>query len=139
MNQINPKNLVIVTGVGIKPVNYIFKDITTGQSVHTPVIVGDTEYKANIGAAAAHELCKAGFSVCMIARTEDNLKIVKKWIERSIPSASIEYKLLDMKDRSGVDIFVSELPKDKDVHWVQCVGLGGGTVKVKDDNPYLTI
>jgi short-subunit dehydrogenase len=131
--------LVVVTGVGIKPVDHIFKDINTGEPSHTPIHVDSEIYKANIGAAVSFELCKAGASVLMIARTEEKLKTVKTWIKDSIPQASIEYIPVDLADESAVKTLVSKLPKDKEVYWVQCVGLGGGTVKVKDDNPYLTI
>lgn len=130
---------VLVTGVGIKPVGYIFKDIKTDLPSHTSIIHKSSEYKANIGAATAFELCSGGDSVIMIARTEEKLKIVKSWILSKIPNASINYKCLDLSISEDVEKFVSELPKDKEIAWVQCVGLGGGTVQIKDDNPYLNI
>lgn len=136
----DPMNkLVILTGVGLKPVNYIFRDITTGEPSHTEIFVDGIKYKANIGAATAHELCRAGFSVHMASRTEHNLEIVSRWIKSEIPGAQIFYSPVDLKDEKQVNDFISSLPKDKIIYWVQSVGLGGGTVKVKDDNPYLSI
>lgn len=135
----NNDKLVILTGVGLKPINYIFHDITTGRASHTEVSVDGIKYKANIGAATAYELCKAGFAVHMIARTAKNLEIVSMWIKNDIPEAQIFYSPLDIKDEKQVSDFISVLPKNKTIYWVQSVGLGGGTVKVKDDNPYLNI
>lgn len=133
------KKIVLVTGVGVKPVNHIFKDIRTGEPSHTGIRHGGTEYKANIGAATAFELCKEGNSVIMLARSEDKLKIVKGWIKSNLPESSIEYACVDLSDKKSVRNFISALPCNKDIAWVQCVGLGGGTVQVKDDNPYLSI
>lgn len=135
----NNDKLVILTGVGLKPINYVFYDITTGRASHTEVSVDGIKYKANIGAATAYELCKAGFAVHMIARTAKNLEIVSMWIKNDIPEAQIFYSPLDIKDEKQVSDFISVLPKNKTIYWVQSVGLGGGTVKVKDDNPYLNI
>jgi NAD(P)-dependent dehydrogenase (short-subunit alcohol dehydrogenase family) len=131
--------LVILTGVGLKPVNHIFRDITTGEPSHTLVSVEGADYKANIGAAIAFELCKLGAAVHMLARTENNLRIVQKWVNNNFPEADIAYTPTDIKDTGQVDAFISSLPTDKIIYWVQSVGLGGGTVSVKDDNPYLPI
>ena len=131
--------LVILTGVGLKPVNHVFRDITTDAPSHTLVSVDGNEYKANIGAATAYELCKAGAAVHMLARTEKNLEIVLKWIKNDLPNSKIFYSPLDLKDETQVNNFINALPKDRTIYWVQCVGLGGGTVTVKDDNPYLAI
>lgn len=131
--------LVVLTGVGLKPVNFIFHDITTGKPSHTEVSVDGEKYKANIGAATAYELCKAGFSVHMLARTEKNLETVSVWIKNDLPEAQIFYSPVDLKDEKQVTDFISSLPKDKTIYWVQSVGLGGGTVKIKNDNPYLNI
>ncbi len=101
--------------------------------------VDGEEYKANIGAATAYELCKAGAAVHMLARTEKNLQIIQKWIKNDFPNAEIFYSPVDIKNEKQVIDFVASLPSDKTIEWVQCVGLGGGTVTVKDDNPYITI
>ncbi len=133
------KPLVLLTGVGIKPIEHIFKDITTGQPTHTEVTVDGKKYKANIGAATAFELCKKGLDVHMIARTEDKLKIVQQWVRENVPDARIDYSAISISDREAVDQLIQRIPEEKDVFWVQSVGLGGGTVNVKDDNPYLAI
>jgi len=130
---------VLVTGVGIKPVKHIFMDITTGLPSHTPVIIGKEEYKANIGAAVAYECVKAGAVVHLVARTEDNLQKVKQWIANEIPGAKVEYSAVDLNDLPALAAMIASLPADLPLYWVQSVGLGGGTVKVKDDNPYLLI
>lgn len=133
------KKIVLVTGVGVKPVRHIFKDIKTGKPTHTSILHDDTEYKANIGAATAFELCREQNQVVIIGRTEDKLKIVKDWIKLSLPESSIEYICLDLSNKDSVRNFIATLPHNKEIAWVQCVGLGGGTVQVKDDNPYLSI
>lgn len=133
------KRIVLVTGVGIKPVRHVFKDIRTGEPSHTSILHDDIEYKANIGAATAFELCREQNQVIIIGRTEEKLKIVKDWIKSHLPESSIEYACVDLSDKKSVRKFISTLPSNKDIAWVQCVGLGGGTVQVKDDNPYLSI
>lgn len=130
---------ILITGVGIKPVGFIFKDITTGQPSHTPVLVDDKEYKANLGAAVAFECAKAGAVVHMVARTEANLRVVKKWIEQNISDAKVEYSPTDLNDITSLQKLVESIPEDLPLYWVQSVGLGAGTVKLKDDNPYLLI
>ncbi|MCI0565776.1 SDR family oxidoreductase [bacterium] len=130
---------ILITGVGIKPVGHVFKDITTGESSHTPVFDGTTEYKANIGAATALECAKAGAVVHLVSRTADKLQIVKNWIEKEIPEARVEFSAVDLSDTKQLKKLAEDLPDDLPLYWVQSVGLGAGTVKVKDDNPYLLI
>lgn len=133
------KKIILVTGVGIKPIKHIFKDITTGEPSHTSILHAGTEYKANIGAATAFELCREQNQVIIIGRTEEKLKIVKNWIRSNLPQSSIEYACVDLSNKISVRNFIATLPHNKEVSWVQCVGLGGGTVQIKDDNPYLSI
>lgn len=130
---------VLITGVGIKPVDFVFKDITTGKSSHTAVAVDGKEYKANIGAATAFECAQAGAIVHLVARTESKLQIVKKWIEANVPGAIVEYSSVDLGDINSLQKFVNTIPDDLPLYWVQSVGLGAGTVQLKDDNPYLLI
>ena len=131
--------LILITGAGIKPVGYLFKDITTGQNSHTPVIIDGVEYKANIGTATALACAEAGATVHLIARTEANLKIIKQWIENKVSGAQVEYTALDLNDKVALQKLADSLPTDLPLHWVQSAGLGGGTIKIKDDNPYLPI
>ena len=77
--------------------------------------------------------------VHLVARTEENLRIVKDWIESEIPGAQVEYSATDLNDRASLDRLVTSLPTDMPLYWVQSVGLGAGTVRIKDNNPYLRI
>lgn len=131
--------LVLITGVGIKPVNHIFTDITTGEPSHTPVFDGKTEYKANIGAACALKCAKTGASVHMVSRTSDKLEIVKQWIEKVVGNTDVSYTALDINNKEEFEEMIKKLPDDKELYWVQSVGLGAGSVKIKDNNPYLLI
>ncbi|OHA00064.1 MAG: hypothetical protein A3C07_05275 [Candidatus Sungbacteria bacterium RIFCSPHIGHO2_02_FULL_47_11] len=139
MNSELKNKRVLITGVGIKPVEFVFKDITTGQPSHTSVLVDGNEYKANIGAATAFECAKAGAVVHIVARTESKLQIVKKWIEENIPGAQVEYSAVDLGDLVALQKLVASISDDLPLYWVQSVGLGAGTVQVKNDNPYLLI
>ena len=130
---------ILITGVGIKPVDFVFKDITTSKSSHTPVVVDDKEYKANLGAAVAFECAKAGAIVHLVARTESKLQIVKKWIEQNISGAKVEYSSVDLNNVPALQKLVNSISDDLPLYWVQSVGLGAGTVQLKDDNPYLLI
>ena len=130
---------ILITGAGIKPVGFLFKDITTDQNSHTSVTVDGFEYKANIGTATALACAEAGAIVHLVARTEANLQIIKQWIESKIPETKVEYTALDLNDKVALRKLVDSLPTDLPLYWVQSAGLGGGTVKIKDDNPYLRI
>lgn len=130
---------VLITGVGIKPVQSIFLDITTQAPSHTPVVADAVEYKANIGTATALECAKAGATVLLVSRSEAKLKQVKEWIEREVPKAVIEYAAVDLNDTAALKTLVDSISTDLPLYWVQSVGLGGGTVQLKDDNPYLRI
>lgn len=101
MGELSGKR-ILITGVGLKPVEFVFKDITTGRPSHTPILVDKKEYKANIGAATAYECAKAGAIVCLIARTEAKLQIIKKWIEKEIPDAKVEYFAVDLNNKNGL-------------------------------------
>lgn len=138
MNYLKNKR-VLVTGVGIKPVRRIFHDITNGQSSHTPVCDGGTEYKANIGTAIALECAKAGAVVHMVSRSKEKLQIVQRWIRREIPGSRIEYSIADLGDQASLEHLAKDIPNDLPLFWVQSLGLGAGTVKIKDDNPYIPI
>ncbi|NTW14661.1 MAG: SDR family oxidoreductase [Candidatus Moranbacteria bacterium] len=138
MNDLKNKR-VLVIGVGIKPVQHVFRDIRTGKPTHSPIFDGDTEYKANIGAAIALECAKAGAVVHMVSHSEDKLQIVQRWIRRGIPGSVIEYSVVDLGGQSDLEHLAKELPNDLPLYWVQSLGLGAGTVEIKDDNPYIPI
>jgi short-subunit dehydrogenase len=130
---------VLITGVGLKPVGHVFKDITTGEPSHTLVAINGQEYKANIGAATALECAQAGAIVHLVSRTEHNLQLIKEWIEQEVPDAKVEYTPTDLNNRHAIQQLVDAIPYDLPLYWVQSVGLGAGTVELKDDNPYLLI
>lgn len=130
---------VIVTGIGIKPVGFVFNDFTTNEPTHTPVIVDKKEYKANLGTATALECARAGAIVHLVCHTEAKAKIVKQWLEEMVPNAVIEYSVVDLNDVEHLKKFVESLPTDLPLAWVQSLGLGAGTVVIEDDNPYLPV
>lgn len=130
---------VLVTGVGIKPVKHVFTDLITGSPSHTPVVVDSIEHKANIGAATALECARAGAAVLMVSRNGKNLAGVADWIRQKIPSAQVEYTPTDLSDPQSIKRLATSIPSDLPLYWVQSAGLGAGSVKIPDDNPYLPI
>ena len=129
---------VAITGVGIKPAVEIFPDIVTGLPSHTPVFdAKGNEYKANIGAATAYQCAMEGATVHMVARTDENLSIVKDWILRDIPDAKIEYTPVDLSKDKDIGLWAHDLPKDKLLYLVQSVGISSGHVKIQQ--PYTFI
>jgi len=131
---------VLITGVGFKPVRYVFRDIESGRPSHTAIVVDGVEYKANIGAAAAMECAKAGAQVCISARSGENMMAVKKWIEESVVNSEVDFCTADLTNHADVQR-LAHYREDcgRDLYWVQSVGLGAGTVCVKNDNPYVPI
>ena len=129
---------IAITGVGLKPVGHIFRDIVTGEPCHTAVFDKcGKEYKANIGTATAYECAKEGATVHLISRTDGNLQIVKDWILKDIPNANIECTALDLNETQYVAKWANKLPNDKRLYWVQSVGISSGGVNV--DQPYTKI
>lgn len=130
---------ILITGTGLKKVGHVFRDITSGKPSHTPILIDGQEYKANIGAATALACAQAGASVYMVARTEEKLIQLKQWIEREVPGSAVDFAAVDLKDHDALKRLVTNIPNDLPLYWVQSVGLGAGSVKLKDDNPYLPI
>lgn len=130
---------VLVTGVGIKPVNHVFSDLITGHTTHTPVVIEGVDHKANIGAACALECARAGAVVHMVARNEQNLAHVADWIHEELPDAQVEYSAVDLSSADEIKKLAKLLPFDLPLYWVQSLGLGAGTVKVPNDNPYVPV
>jgi short-subunit dehydrogenase len=148
MSQELAGKLVLITGVGIKPVQHIFEDITTGETTHTPVTVDGQEYKANIGAATAMECAKAGADLIMVSRNSRALKDIASWIHEQIQhnSSSIRPVGYDLNPECFNPPYFRNLiswnrstPAQQTLYWVNSIGVGGGTVKLKNDNPYLTL
>lgn len=130
---------ILITGVGIKELQHTFLDITTGLPSHSPILEGGIEYKMNIGAATALECARAGARVHLMARSENKLTIIKRHIEREVPGSNVCSTMIDLNNLASVRRIIDIIPDDKPLAWVQSVGLGAGTVKLKDDNPYLLI
>lgn len=139
MNPDLKDKYVLITGVGIKPAQHVFRDITTNKPSHTPIKINGKEFKANIGAATALECAKAGATVHLVSRTEENLKIIARWIMKQLPKAKVSYSPIDLGNEQQLKKLVVGIPANAPLYWVQSVGLGAGTVKIKDDNPYLAI
>ena len=130
---------IIVTGCGYKPLSHTFHDVTDGKPCHNSFLIDNQEMKLNIGSAIAAILAKNGAIVHMVSRSEEKLKILKNELSKFVDSDLIEYSALDLLDEKSVENFVENLSKDKTLYWVQSVGLGAGSYKLKNDNPYLPL
>lgn len=132
---------IIVTGCGFKPVQTKFYDIHTKEESHDSIFVNNNEQKLNIGAATAFVLAANGATVHLVSKTENNLKQISAQIIETlnVEESQVEYSAVDILDETEISKFVSKLPKDKPIWWVQSIGLGAGAYKLKDDNPYLHI
>jgi len=130
---------IIITGCGYKPLSEVFTDVTTEEPSQDSIMVDDKEMKLNIGSAIAGVLAKNGAIVHMVSTSQDKLKNIKDNFSKIVESDLIEYSTLDLLDEKGVKNFVEKLPKDNPIYWVQSVGLGAGSYKLKDDNPYLPL
>jgi NADP-dependent 3-hydroxy acid dehydrogenase YdfG len=130
---------VVITGCGYKPVNHIFYDIVTGEQSHDSIFVNGQEMKLNIGSATAAVLVANGATVHMISSSEGKLKILKQNLQDIVENGNIEFSAVNLFDEQAVKGLVEKLPKDKPIYWVQSLGLGAGSYKVKYDNPYLSL
>lgn len=131
---------IIVTGCGYKPLKHTFTDIVSEQPSHDLIEINGVKMKLNIGSAIAGVLAQNGATVHMISTSPNKLKNIKKALsEIAEDKTLIEYSALDLLDENEVNKFVEKLPTDKDIFWVQSVGLGAGSYKLKDDNPYLPL
>lgn len=132
--------LVLVTGVGVKPLQHTFYGLD-GQPSHLPILLpGGTKGKANIGAATALECARRGACVLMCARSEASLCAVQGWILDNCGNARVYVYPGDLTfgtTRSGLARYIQTTYPDLDLYWVNSLGLGGGTVRVPGDNPYL--
>jgi short-subunit dehydrogenase len=129
----------IITGVGVRSINHIFKDVTTHQPSHTEIKHKGIKYKASIAAAVAFECAANGATVCITSNNEKNLVITKEWINTNIPGSEVECIVIDITNNNNLEKLQGLIPKDKTLYWVQSLGIGGGTVKLKDDNPFISI
>ncbi|MFB6226483.1 MAG: SDR family NAD(P)-dependent oxidoreductase [Candidatus Paceibacteria bacterium] len=111
-----------------------------GYPSHDSIMVDGQEVKLNIGSAVAAVLLRAGAIVHMVSTSEDKLEnINQSFVSLVGDGGKIEYSAVDLMDKEAVSNFVDNLPQDKPIDWVQSVGLGAGSYKLKNDNPYLPI
>ncbi len=137
MKQTLKDKLVIVTGCGYKPVEYVFTDIVTGKPSHDAINVDNEEMKLNVGSGITKVLAENNANVLMVSKTESKLKNLQERLIKQTGNKNINYSALDLLDQKQVNDFVQNLPTDKTIYWMQSVGLGAGSYKVKDGNPYL--
>ena len=130
---------IVVTGCGYKPLQTSFHDIVSGIPSQDSIIIGSEEFKLNIGSAISGVLARKGAIVHMVSTSEDKLRRLKQGLEPIVGNGSLEFSSLDLLDEKQVDGFAKNLPNDRDIYWVQSVGLGAGSYKLKDDNPYLPL
>ena len=130
---------IIITGCGYKPLLKIFTDAITEKPSHDSIRIDNKEMKLNIGSAIAGVLARNGAIVHIVSTSPDKLKNIKDNFSKLIESDLIEYSALDLLNEKEVKEFVEKLPKDNPIYWVQSVGLGAGSYKLKDDNPYLPL
>ncbi len=130
---------IVITGCGYKPLSHTFYDITTGEESHDSISVNEHEMKLNIGSAVAGVLALNGANVHMISTSRDKLENIKKGLADFVDNNLLEYSALDLLSEDEVKSFIGNLPRDKPIYWVQSVGLGAGSYKLKDDNLYLPI
>jgi NADP-dependent 3-hydroxy acid dehydrogenase YdfG len=130
---------IIITGCGYKPVNHVFYDIVTKEPSHDSIFVNGWEMKLNIGSATAAVLAGNGATVHMVSSSEDKLQILKQNLEELVRVGEFEFTTANLFDEQAVKGLVERLPKDKPIYWVQSLGLGAGSYKVKDCNPYLPL
>ena len=129
--------LIIITGCGYKPVEYVFADIITGKPSHDAITINGKEMKLNVGSGIAKVLAENNANVLMISKTESKLKNLQERLIEQTGNKNINYSAVDLLDEKEVNNFVQALPTNKTLYWVQSVGLGVGSYKVKDGNPYL--
>lgn len=129
---------VLITGVGVCYLGCQFTDFE-GKPTHLQIDEPPIFYKANIGAACALACIGLGATVHMVSRTKRKLRIVQNWLKKET-GQSAEFTVADLTNRESLERLVDSIPEDgKPLYWVQSVGVGGGMVKVNDDNPYLRV
>lgn len=132
--------LVLITGVGLKPVRHRFYEQKAGSCSHLPIHNGGIEMKANIGAAVAIACVTSGAEVVMCARSQDTLAFFARWIQRNVSEVgSPDFYAGDLTTKEGQTGLEDHLRSryDRQLYWVNSLGLGGGTISVPGENPYL--
>lgn len=131
MSAIDPKKrTVLVTGVGFR----CPPTVSVGAEVFS-----SPQVKPNMGSAVALRAAQAGYSVVLLARTEEKLAAVRASILEAVPGAGIAVCPVDVLDRAALASLEGVMPGDREVDLVQCAGLSSGSYGVADDNPYLLV
>jgi NAD(P)-dependent dehydrogenase (short-subunit alcohol dehydrogenase family) len=129
---------VLITGVGVRYLGCQFTDFE-GDPTQLQIYEDPIFYKANIGTACALACIHLGATVHLVSRTKKKLQIVQKWLQRET-SKYAEFTAVDVTDRRALEFLVGRIPRDgMPLYWVQSVGIGGGTVRLLDDNPYMRV
>ena len=130
------KPIILITGCGYKPVDHVFTH--EGRPTHNKIIIDGKEHKMNVGTAAAYYISKKGTEVIMVSRTAEHLEKIKQGlISSGCKSNLISYIVADITTDDGVANLVKNLPENREIFWVQSIGMGGGAYKVPNDNIYL--
>ncbi len=132
---------IIITGCGYRPVQQKFYNLN-GEETHDSVYESDgvIEMKANIGTATAFVLAANGADVVMVSKNRNKLENIKfNLMQNQIPNDKIDFAEVDLLDEKSAQEFVDSLKKDKPLYWFNSIGLGAGSYKLKNDNPYLHI
>lgn len=130
------KPIILITGCGYKPIAHIYN--FEGKPTHNEIVIDGEKHKMNIGTAATYFICKKGYEVIMVSRTAGNLEKIKRaLIELGCNNKLISYIAADITTDEGISALTDGLPKDREIYWVQSIGMGGGSYKVPNDNIYL--
>ena len=121
---------ILVTGCGYTPLKTIFTSITRHEATHDSLVIGDQEFKLNMGAITAEVLALHGATVHMVARTEEKLKTLKNHIAgKTGKPQQIEYSAVDLMDEEKVKELFENLPRDLPIYWFHSVGLSAGSYR----------
>ncbi len=130
------KPIVLITGCGYKLIKQIYE--FKGKPTHDNIEIDGIKNKMNIGTATAYYLAKKGIEVIMVSRTADKLKKIKEGlIKLGCDGNLISYVASDATTNEGTTEIVKQLPKNRQIYWVQSIGMGGGSYKIPNDNIYL--
>jgi short-subunit dehydrogenase len=130
------KPIILITGCGYKPVGHIYE--YKGKPTHNEIIIDGKKHKINIGTATAYYISKKGFEVIMVSRTAENLEKIKQGlIKLNCNGKLLSYIAADITSDEGIAKLIKDLPRNREIYWVQSIGMGGGAYKVPNDNIYL--
>ena len=127
---------VIITGCGFKKINHIYE--YNNKVTHNEISINGVPHKMNIGTATAYYLSKKGIEVILVSRTESKLKQIVEGIELlGCDRNKISFIPADISTDKGITFLIKSLPKKSNFYWVQSIGMGAGSYKLKNDNIYL--